>query len=372
MRTTNERSDNSQRVKELTKKEVPATIHVQKPWIDINIVNMGYSHGNNYAVYGLFHDDRPPDEIHDVDSNTDDIWKNTNRACFAGLLGRLYKKKNIYNRMFYTIYLKTPTTPAKKKKDPYYNYAGNVLLSVEECIRWIQLAKEHKLLPDYVDENLIEMLDTPIKVDPEERYSRYVHKASGKGTVIFDLVGLTQAQLYVYISTLRNLREDPGFVRTALYLIDKCKMNFYAAYVFASHVAMNTTGHHTISAYREYGAIKQEIDPKTNMYKPAETKLSDIEAINADIRWMIGLQRFAKNPKKHDSRLVYKCMTSFYCNSTIDKISKIRTQINIYEALDPDIVKAIMAMGDNTSKKYINKFIEKKPRIKYKEATSEE
>jgi len=368
LRNNNERSDNSQRVKKPVKKKMPTSIHRQKVWIDTKIVNMECGHGNNYAEYGLFYDDRPPDDIHDIDSNTENIWKNTNKACFAGLLSRLYEKNDKYNRIFCTIYLKAPAD----KKDRLYNPNTNILLSIEECIRWIQLAKEYKLLPDYVDENLIEMFDTPIKVGGKEKYTCYAHNAAGKGTVVLDLTDLTQAQLYLYISTVRNLREDPGFVRAALYFTDRCKMNFYAAYVFASCVAMNTTGHHTIEAYRPYGAIKQEIGEKTDIYKAARTKLSDIEALTANVSWMISLQRFTKNPKKHDEHSVYQCMHNFRCSSTINKISKICTKINIYEALDPDIIKAIMAISDTTAEEYIDKFIEKKPRIKYKEATSEE
>ena len=368
MRTANGRSDNSQRVKKPAKKKVPASIHIQKPWIDVGIVSMEYGQGNNYIEYGLFQDDRPPYEIHDIDPDAKNIWKNTNTACFAGLLARLHERNDTYNRMFYTIYLKTP---AEKKKGLYYSPCSDILLSIEECIRWIQLTKECKLLPDYVDENLIEMFDTPIKTGPERINSPYAQKASGKGTVVFDLTDLTQAQLYLYISTLRNLREYPGFVRTALYLIDRCKMNFYAAYVFASYIAINTVGHHTIRAYRPYGAIKQEINSKNGGHGKAKTKLSDVEAVNADMSWMIGLQRFTKNPKEHDKNLVYKCTTSFQCNSIIDNISRIRNKIDIYEALDPDIVKAIMADKDTTSQKYVDKFLEKKPRIKYKEAAGE-
>ncbi len=361
MRNNDERFDNSQCIKGLKKKKILPTIHIQKPWIDTKIVNMGYSHGNNYTEYGLFYDNRHPDDMHDIDLNVENIyWKNGNHACFAELLNTLYEKDDKYNRMFYTIYLKEPGD----KEQQFYGPGTSVLLSIEECIRWIQLSKEYKILPDYVDENSIEMFDTPIELG-NGTYNK--HRAVGKGIVILDLTKLTQGQLYLYLSTLRHLREDPGFVRTAIYLIDRCKMNFYAAYVFASRIAMSTTGHHTISVCRKYG----EFIRKTGSESSHETKLSSIEALTTGIGWMISLQRFVKNPKKYDKHLVHQC-TGFYCGPMISQISKIRTEINIYETLDPDIKKAIMAIKDTIAKKYINKFLEKKPRIKYKEASNGE
>jgi CRISPR/Cas system CMR-associated protein Cmr5 small subunit len=195
---------------------------------------------------------------------------------------------------------------------------------------------------------------------------------------VLDLTGLTQAQLYLYLATLRNLREDTGFVRTTIYFADRCKMNFYAAYVLASRIAITTIGHHTITVCRNYSTALQVIDPKTGKRKKVKTKLSSIEAITADMIWMMGLQRLAENPKKHDKYLAHQCTHSFSCASLISKISNIHAEINIYEALDPDIVKAIMATDDTTSQKYVTEFLEKRPRIKYKrapkkkEATGEE
>ncbi|KKN45503.1 hypothetical protein LCGC14_0682520 [marine sediment metagenome] len=359
MRTANERSDNS------VKKTLPS-IHRQKPWIDRDIVNMSYAPGINYTEYGLFHDDRLPDDIHDIDSNTKDIWKNTNHACFAGLLGKLYKQSDKYNRIFYTIYLKEPYS----KKRKYYNPGANILLSMEECIRWIQLAEEHKMLPDYIDENLIEMFEFPIKLG-NGNYSYNEHNAVGKGTAVLDLTDLTQAQLYLYLSMLRVLREDPGLVRVAIYLTDKCKMNFYAAYVFASRIAISTTEHHTITVFRKYNEVPRLINPKTGRYKKTKTKLSNIEAATTDISWMIGLQRFATNPKKHDKNLAHQCTSSFLCSSIIGKISAIHANINIYEALDPDIIKAIMAAEDTTSRMYVTKFLKSRSIIKYKRASKQ-
>jgi hypothetical protein len=83
---------------------------------------------------------------------------------------------------------------------------------------------------------------------------------------------------------------------------------------------------------------------------------------------MIGLQRFANNPKIYDKSTAYSGGTRFRCSDTISDISKISHLINVNEAMDPDVVRAIMASRDDTSRKYLEKFLEKKPRIEYKKA----
>lgn len=339
---------------------VKQNIKRQKVWIDTKVINMQYSHGHNYAKYGTFHDDEAPDKISIKRAvSGPEVTHNIHTACFAGLL-KGFKENPRLNRMYSTVYLQETIKVANRKATIYDS--AHITLEPEECVRWIELAKQYQLLPGYVDKNCIKKFNDP-KVVSESMYDK--HSAVAGGTVIFDVSNLVPSMLYVYLSTLRNLREDPGFVRTSLYFIDILNMNFFAAYIFASCIAMSTSGHHIIPVVREY------------VYdQPHKSTIDSINGIKAHIKWMISLQRFIKDPSKYDKRNIYDSTnhgytgTVFDCSSTISKVCNHALRVTIDEVFDPDVVGAIMSSSDKVAKEYIESFEKIRPRIKYKEAVN--
>ncbi len=326
----------------------------QRVWIDTKIVSMEYRHGHNYAKYGLFQDDAAPDKISIAKAiSGPNVRHNSSTACFAGLLNTI-RARTKYNKIYSTVYLKEIVEDST-----------NITLGSEECRRWIELTKQYQLLPDYIDENCVKIYKEPKPVS-DSMYDK--HSAVGSGTIILDLSNLVPSLLYVYLSTFRNLREDPGFVRTALYLLDKLNMNFFAAYVFAGYIAMDTQGHHIL------GAVRNHYYPEPG--EPPKHGRDKISAVQADIMWMISLQRYIKNPSKYDTNDLYKAKSSSYsdtrfsCSDTILAVSKQKLLLTIDEAFDSDIISAIMSSSDRVAAQHIKEFKEKRPRIVYKEAKS--
>lgn len=340
--------------------EASSKIKRQRVWIDTKVVNMKYRHGHNYAKYGVFQDDAAPDKISIARATSGpNVLHGTSTACFAGLLHTI-RSCTKYNRIYSTVYLKEDSKDSALGRN-----TACITLSSEECRRWIELTKQYQLLPDYIDENCVEMYKEPKPVS-NSMYDK--HSAVGGGTIILDMSNLVPSLLYVYLSTFRNLREDPGFVRTALYLVDKLNVNFFAAYVFAGYIAMDSSGHHILSAVRRYYTPGPGEPPKHDRDK--------ISAVQADIVWMISLQRYIKNPSEYDTKDLYKAKSSGYsdtrfsCSETISTVSKQRLLLTIDEAFDSDIISAIMSSSDKVAAQHIKEFEEKRPRIVYKEAKS--
>jgi hypothetical protein len=215
------------------------------------------------------------------------------------------------------------------------------VLSPSERSEWISLAKKYKLLPPYINENAFEdVFDDP--------------NAIPYGEFIIDLEGLSPTLLYVYLSTLRNIREDPGLPKVILYLVGKLGMNFFAAYVLASKIAIDYLGHHIIDISRPYGS---NIDLN-----------SQENSICIPLNRSIGIQRLVNNDAiEYDSRKVMSTTGRFNCSSTIGSISSIDYTATFQELFDEDIVAAIMSKDDYEAREFINRFEDKKSRIKYKE-----
>ena len=192
------------------------------------------------------------------------------------------------------------------------------------------------------------------------------------GEFIIDLEGLSPTVLYIYLSTIRNLREDPGLAKSVLYLTKEVGMNFFAAYVFASGVVLDSYGHHIFEHIRKYGMCKDIYDKKLHCYTSTSLSLGDIEkAIETPIHLAIGTQRVVNSsPSKYDSREVMNLQGNhrFNCASTITGVSKVRYSANFQELFDEDIISAIMSKTDREANKFLKEFFKRKPHIKYKEA----
>ncbi len=187
-------------------------------------------------------------------------------------------------------------------------------LAESEKHKWIVMCKENKMLPDYV----------PLSTAKTEE-------------VVLDLDNLTPSILYLYLSSVRNLTETPGFVRGMIRLVSKLQMNFFVAYVFLSNIFITNAGHHIISRSKSYG------------YKAKDPKPEKMTKISVDL--MIGIRRMVNDPLKHDERLLFnrkgKCdWQSFNCNTSIENISKIIYEANAQELFNEHLVKAVMSDTD--------------------------
>ncbi len=293
-------------------------------WLDQKIVTKDFRHGVNSVEYALFRGNcapgpASPDVINELKIS------GIRNVCFSGMLGKLKrsvtKEKGAFNRMLYRLEIDSCTT---------------VKLTADERVRWVRLSKQHAMLPEYIPDNAIVDLKEPIKA-PESPGSFTV----AQGYYVFDLNGLTQAQLYVYLSTLRYMREDPGLARVVLHLVEDGGLNYYAAFVFGSHIAIVDSGHHIIPASRRYGAVAVNCD------------------FSAQLHLMNGLQRFVTDPLHFDSDSATNTTEYlFRCASIIDVVCTGTKHIcRLKYAKNPFIVKAIMAKDDDSYTCNLNEFL---------------
>jgi hypothetical protein len=333
----------------------------EKVWIDTKIVNTTCKHLDNKITQCVFKSDMDPSVVpKDFAKNNSD--KMVVYVCFSGLIRQIMDTKEV-NRMYYKVEVAKPN-----KSDP----ASQIVLTPEERSGWLSLTKKYRLLPPYINEDAIE--DIPKrdqKLDTNNMVSCSTAIASGE--FIIDLKGLSPAMLYIYLSTIRNIREDPGLPRAVLYLVNEIGMNFFAAYVFSGLVTLNSTGHHILDTFRPYGLCKETYNQASKIYTSDPLDLKHLEAsIVIPIGKAIGLQRMVNNdPLKYDKRDIINksgSMGGFDCATTISKISKVVYSASFQELFDGDIIAAIMSKDDKEADKCLKRFTEKKPRIKYKEA----
>jgi hypothetical protein len=345
-------------MKELTNKPkaIPKrSIIREKVWIDTKMVNTSCKHLLNKVVQCVFKSDADPSVVPEGFAK-EHSKRMVTYVCFSGLSGQIMNARA--NRMY---------TKLEVAKPQEKNQASKIVLTSEERSSWLALAKEYKLLPPYINEDAIE--DIPEKDQREVSDGNVTRSTTiASGEFIIDLKGLSPAMLYIYLSTIRNIREDPGLPRSVTYLVNEIGMNFFAAYVFSSMVVLNSTGHHILSAYRPYGLCKETYQADLGTYTSKALNLRTLEkSIRTPINQAIGLQRMVNSgPRKYDRRDLLKMGYSFNCNTTIGKISKVRHLASFQELFDEDIIAAIMSENDREAEECIKKFIEKKPRIKYK------
>lgn len=330
------------KVKKLKPLAKDKSINREKVWIDTNIVSTRYKHLDNHVVFDTFNDDKDPSIVPEDIKLAFKLTPITG-VCFSGLIGRIRSTKS--NRMFYTM----ETCPA-----PNANYPA--LLTPEERSRWLAITKEYGMLPQYIDEEMVK----------DVKDSSRNQKA--KATVIIDLKDLPLSLLYIYLSTIRNIREDPGLPKAVLYLVNELGMNFYLAYTFASAVTLNQVGHHILGIYRPYGLCSENWDGQKYTYSQVSLDKLD-QKIQTPIKTAIGLQRLLNNPKKYDKRdyMSDSNIYNFDCTTIINKISTVDYKASIQELFDDNIVAATMSKTDREAKKYINKFEKEKPHINYME-----
>jgi len=213
-----------------------------------------------------------------------------------------------------------------------------VKLTKQEKHKWIELCVKHKTMPKYITKGDVDKKIMIINIDDEK---------------------ITPSLLFIYLCCFRYFREDPGFIRAIVYLVDKFKMNYYAAFVFASRICMSYDLHHILGTVRRYA------------------EKFDIDKVTIPLHIIIGLVRIVNDPKKYDPRgpRDYKSsgeFNQFRCADRINNISKIKYNCLLQDLFDKNIIKAAMSLSDEMSQKYLDKFISYRDKITYKEKIADE
>lgn len=269
--------------------------------IDRNIVSNKYKHPENICKFTIFtckkkrrwNNIHIPNNIKDYDSGSPELVM---RSCFGGILGKMKSDIKI-NRIYYRV--------------------EKAMASFAEMQSWIRLNKKYKLLPPYIGmKNLKDCI------------------------FVFDINDCAISQLYMYLSTVRLLREGSGFVKAVIYLVNECKMNFYVAYILASKICVDFPGHHITDYTRDYG---RNCDPNT---------------IKIPIKLIIGLRRYTINPNRYDKRKVkdHTNNSIWNCTNTIREICKISDCYTVENLSYPLIEKAIMSDTDEEAIYYLKEF----------------
>ena len=292
-----------------SKKEVDKKIAKEKsivlkvPEIDASIVSAKYKHGDNG-------DNSTKYTTCKGDSIEKDKLSLTSGYCFSSLLKMIHDNKESHDTVYY-----------KMEENP--EDCQVVKLTTEEKHRWISMCVEHGTMPKYISSDDIDAKIMKIDITSE---------------------GMTPPLLFLYLCSFRYFREDPGFIRSMVYLVDKCKMDYYIAFVVSSRICMNYDLHHSLSVVRKYGE-----------------KIPNISELEIPIHTAIGLRRFVNNPSKYDKRDIWSYnpnegFNQFRCAQLIESICKTKYRCSIPDTFDHNIVKAVNSDTDEEAKKYINDF----------------
>ncbi len=211
-------------------------------------------HGNNMDVtYRVFHSDTM--EI-PKSNKIDGSVEANHTACFSGIPYAIKEKKDL-NRL---LYIFDATRNAMK------------VTSYEDRLKWIDIAIANNALPKYIkNSDIIE--------------NRYLFKLDDKN--------LTPSLLYIYLTTIRVMNEEPGFVRNMITLIEKYKMDYSLAWVFASKISHTNSGHNIIPISRNGAIVPSNVD--------------DVKGVQ--LRYAMALKGYLSNPRKYDTRSIYKPRT---------------------------------------------------------------
>lgn len=273
----------------------------EKVKVDPKIVSSRYQHGGNAVLY------------HTLKKDEEMATKRLiNGACFSSLLG-MFRSDKDHTHVCY-----------KMEEDSNQE----VKLTKEEKYCWIDLCIKYGTMPDYITKENID-----------------------KKLMTINSKDVSPSLLFVYLCCFRYFREDPGFIRAVLYLVNGCEMNYYAAFVLASRVCLNYDLHHILTIVRKY------------------SENVDLDTTTIPLHIIIGLRRFIADPGRYDKRTIYDAKSGSYgynefeCAKRIEAISPIRYDCSIQDLFDSYIEKAITAKSDEEVKKMLDKFLSYKDKI---------
>lgn len=271
-----------------------------------------------------------------------DVMKNMNsQVCYSRLFDLYYSSDdNAVNGICTTIIIK-PTTGAT--------------LTTKDIDRWITLSVTHKMLPEY--------FTTEYCIRPHESNKDHFY-----ATAAIKCEGVPQALLYLYLNTFRELYEDPGFVKSVVYLHDELGINFYAAYVFSSFFNKVGTGHHILPITKNMIVYKSESDKGI---KVLSSIVSEHPSAELDLNIVRALYTFVNDDSVDRGLPILKVMpeyknraNSWCCINKITNIfnmelkTKYRMCIPIH-MLDHKDIDAIISLPPEKASKLLNKIFKK-------------
>ncbi len=210
------------------------------------LINKKWEHGTNRVSWLLFNIKGNYDITTRRNLTKKDGCKYQSSVCYASL--PKYLQRQFYSHLATTIVL-----------DDY----PKEILSQKDMINWINLSKKNKTLPTYLRAKKI--------VGSGESL-----KATFKLRTVTSL-----PHLYVYLATLRYIKEDPGIVKIVLHLVKDLDINYFLAISVATYHAGKAKGHNIMSYSIPYPTPKK------------------IDSVTYDITESLSLKLFINNPKKY-------------------------------------------------------------------------
>jgi hypothetical protein len=196
----------------------------------IKLLNKKHKHGEHKLIWKVSNSS--------FENKSPKIIKTARSICFATLKSWLNVNKANYLQVTF----------------PLDNYPLKTL-SKTEMIRWISLAKKNKLLPYYVKPTKI------INIEKEEI------------STWFKLRSIRSRQeLYVYLSMIRHIKEDPGFIKCTLALI-KEGVDYFTALAIGDYFGVNFRGHDILDTTRPYPETKLDNDKLFDITKVKALKI---------------------------------------------------------------------------------------------------
>ena len=295
--------------------------------LDSNIITDQSRSGSYNVRYALYYDGRRrrKNSIYIPENLKSEFGVDfvSNRACFAGFRGEL---GSYYNPDPYTKRSnKNVPIPNRIYYIPDMKSTGSPKPTLTEMYTWIRLCKQHKLLPEYVAPSVV-----------------------SKGRVVFDITETSPSLLYLYLSMIRSVSEYPAFVKATVYLTSKKKVNFFAAFVYASKLYITNSGHHVLNTSRAYNSNKSSL-----------LSLKGIE-----VNLMRNLKLYAENPTKYDNRRINEIAKGGYqCHNSIDNVSRLKIGVEVPDLFKPTLKQMIDARTDEEVRK-LKVELDKEPKIK--------
>lgn len=237
---------------------------------DLDVKNFNCGHEVNYFVY------REKGGKWAIPKDNDNrVNKNSiiTHICFATLANNLNRKNPPNNRVMYCI--------RSRSKAPLID---------KEMRYFLKVSQDNGAIPSYVDiDQVVEKKKFVLKID---------------STVPNDLV-------YTYLTTVRMLEEETGFVRNILVLTGRYKMPYSLAWLVASRISIQNSWHNIVNI-----GIADGMYGNTNVEERLKADVSIIKAL-AITKYL------RERPKEHHK--VSKRVPGF---DTSSLISKFESHIN--------------------------------------------
>ncbi len=264
-------------------------------------------HARNLIKYGsvytlLYYDPKPVKSAIEMPMRgaINQGIENSNTVCFYSLMKDWINASN--------------TQLAKKINRIVYQfrpspYCANEKITNDLRIKYLMLCKKHKMLPNY------------IAVTKVIKHSR-LHLVLGRHT---------RNQLYIYLTVVRQLQDEPNFVYKVMELV-KDGVDFFAAYTVACQLGMSNMNHHFIPREDNTSYMGQSV-----------------ATVRILLRTMVGLYKVLHEKQETE----YSNGSGFDCNTTIRDVGTDVVSVPLIDAAGINFERVYMSP---TFKKGISSF----------------